>query len=93
MAQILTPTYLQLDALTKKVHCHSESLTLPWANNFVLHELLLLRPTSAEANMPISIGSDCSGVGTDAVAMSRLNVDFECVFASESNEHCRDVLD
>ena len=41
----------------------------------------------------IRIGSDCSGIGTDAVAMSRLGLDFVCAFASESSQHCRDVLD
>lgn len=41
----------------------------------------------------ISIGSDCSGVGTDAVAAARLGIRFVNRFASESNEQCRNVLE
>lgn len=51
----------------------------------------LLQP-DLRSIMVISIGSDCSGIGTDAVAMSRLDVKFRCLFASDSNAHCRDVL-
>lgn len=40
----------------------------------------------------IKIGPDCSGMGTDAVAMSRLGVTFENIFASDTDKHCRDVL-
>ena len=41
----------------------------------------------------ITIGSDCSGVGTDAIALSRLGVRFENLFASDSDPHCRAVLE
>ena len=41
----------------------------------------------------ISIGSDCSSVGTDAVAVERLGVKFENLFASDTDSHCRDILE
>ena len=41
----------------------------------------------------IKIGSDCSGVGTDAIAVSRLGTPFLNMFSSDSNLHCRDVLE
>ena len=47
----------------------------------------------AKRNASITIGSDCSGVGTDAIALSRLGVRFENLFASDSDPHCRAVLE
>ena len=45
----------------------------------------------------LSIGSDCSGVGTDAVATARLadQLGFQFVnsFASDTDRHCRKVLE
>ena len=41
----------------------------------------------------ISIGSDCSGVGTDAVAVARLGLKFENRFSSDTCSHCRDILE
>ena len=43
--------------------------------------------------MTITMGSDCSGIGTDAIALARLGVKFENIFASETDVHCRDVLE
>lgn len=40
----------------------------------------------------LTIGSDCSGIGTDAVAVERLGVPFKNLFSSDSDAHCRRVL-
>lgn len=40
----------------------------------------------------INIGSDCSGMGTDCVAMRRLKLPFQNLFASDSVKSCRDLL-
>ena len=41
----------------------------------------------------ITLGSDCSGVGTDAIALKRLGVPFRNLFCSDTNQHCRKVLE
>ena len=40
----------------------------------------------------ILVGSDCSGLGTDAIALDRLNVPFKICFASDTDRHCRNLL-
>lgn len=41
----------------------------------------------------ITIGSDCSGLGTDCVAVERLGLKFVNMFSSDTDVHCRDVLE
>ena len=42
-----------------------------------------LRKTNAFVQRKVlTVGSDCSGVGTDKIALSRLNLDFVTKFAS-----------
>lgn len=54
--------------------------------------MIVSDPKAMAKRKAITIGSDCSGVGTDAIALSRLGVCFENLFASDSDPHCRAVL-
>ena len=55
--------------------------------------MIVSDPKAMAKRKAITIGSDCSGVGTDAIALSRLGVRFENLFASDSDPHCRAVLE
>ena len=60
--------------------------------NAVFSHARALSKAMPKRRRPILIGSDCSGIGTDAVAVERLGVPFKNLFASDVDAHCRKVL-
>lgn len=40
----------------------------------------------------LKVGSDCSGLGTDVIALRRLGLQVNHVFSSDTSVHCRKVL-
>ena len=41
----------------------------------------------------LKVGSDCSGMGTDVIALRRLGLQVNHVFSSDTSVHCRKVLE
>ena len=74
-------------------HCHVSCVLARCDLLCHVRLLLHLMIAGTEASKPpLTIGSDCSGVGTDAIALSRLGIQFRNLFSSDIDRHCRELL-